>query len=101
VTQNISNGERRKKMEETYGVVDLSAPYGVQVEALGKVNPRELVERLIPIRDALSKLIEPNSKFGLESLEVSLTLTAEGGVAFIAKGSAEASLTLTFARPKP
>lgn len=87
-------------MEETYDIVDLSAGPGVQVEAWGKVNPRNLVEKLIPIRDALTQLIEPNSKFGLQSLEVSLTLTAEGGVAFIAKGSAEASLTLTFARPE-
>jgi hypothetical protein len=84
-------------------VLDLSSP-GVDVEAVarGVVDPDRIARELKDISDRIAPVLaepQPSAGLGLASVEVSLTIGAEGGVWFIAKGSAEASITLTFSRP--
>ena len=93
--------------EQTYPIVDLTQAVpeadfpGFMSQS--KVNPRNLADELVPIRDAFQKVLAGQDAagggFGLRTVEVSLTVTAEGGVAFIAKGSIEGSITLTFEGP--
>jgi hypothetical protein len=96
-----------------YGVIDLSRESPVQVtataegEALWGGKPRgvdlgELRRQLEEIRDAILPVAEPSAAepgFGLQSLEFDLTIGAEGRVWFVAKGSLEASIKLTFGYP--
>jgi hypothetical protein len=96
-------------MADKYPIVALSpAPPEEQIPVqgwrrIGDVDPEALAGQLEPIRQAFeSKLFQGSQRsggFGLQSVEVSLTVTAEGGVGFIAKGSIEGSITLTFERP--
>ena len=86
----------------TYPVADLSTDStAVAVESRGTVDLGELRDQLVDIRDTLSPLLAASDSDGmrLSSLELSLTVGAEGGVWFIAKGSVEASITMTFSRP--
>jgi|1185.fasta_scaffold304869_1 hypothetical protein len=96
-------------MADRYPIVALSpAPPEEQTEVqgwrrIGDVDPEALAGQLEPIREAFESRLFQGSRgvvgFGLQSVEVSLTVTAEGGVGFIAKGSIEGSITLTFERP--
>jgi len=89
-----------------YGVIDLTAQSpleGVNADFVpgGPVNLTRLRSQLEEIRDALLGITEEEpepGKFGLQTLEIDLTIGAEGTVWFIAKGSAEASIKLTFGR---
>jgi hypothetical protein len=96
----------------TYGVIDLTSESPVQVTAqgeglLGFGGHREfdlghVRSQLEEIRDAIIPVADgPDTTggFGLQTLEIDLTLGAEGTVWFIAKGSAEASIKLTFGHP--
>jgi hypothetical protein len=89
-------------------VLDLrtQAPVAEGEEALlrgvPRVSPSELANQLKDISDAIAPVLaeaEPSSGFGLQTIELSLTIGAEGGVWFVAKGSAEASIAVTFGRP--
>jgi len=89
----------------SYGVVDLTAaPNTTGVDTLtpaGQVDLEKLRDQLTDIRDALHPLLEADATthgLGLASVEVKLSVGFEGKVLFVAKGSAEASITLTFAR---
>jgi hypothetical protein len=92
--------------EQTYPIVDLTQPVPEAdfpgYTSQSKVNPGNLADELVTIRDAFQRVLHgpaaPAGGFGLKMVEVSLTVTAEGGVAFIAKGSIEGSITLTFER---
>ena len=97
---------------ESYGVIDLSAESPVQVTAEGEafwagkpggVDLGKLRSQLEEIRDAILPVAaEPagaQGGFGLQTLEIDLTIGAEGQVWFVAKGSLEASLKLTFGHP--
>ncbi len=88
----------------TYQVVDLTAAQGPQAEAQGEIDLDSLRSQLEEIRDALMPVLgaeEPTqSGLGLESVEIALSVGFEGKVWFVAKGTAEASITLTFSRPK-
>jgi hypothetical protein len=87
-----------------YPVADLSTlGDGIGVEAQGEVDLTRLRGQLEEIRDALRPVLDEADdpgRIGLRQIEVALTVGLEGRVWFIAKGSAEASLTLTFARPE-
>ncbi len=88
----------------TYGVAEITQTEGVTViEERGEVELDRLSEQLQEVRDAITPIIadEPQATggFGLQSLEISLTVGANGKIWFIASGSAEASITLTFSRP--
>jgi hypothetical protein len=96
----------------TYGVLDLTSESPVQVTAEGQglidldgqrgFDLDHVRSQLEEIRDALlpvAKTESSQNSFGLQTLEIDLTLGAEGKIWFIAKGSAEASIKLTFGRP--
>ncbi len=87
---------------QTYPVVDLTAEPEFVLEGKPTVDPRELAQQLRDISDAIAPVVgetQSSGGFGLESIEIALTIGAEGGVWFVAKGSAEASITVTFSRP--
>lgn len=86
----------------TFEVVDLSTTQTL-VEARGDVDLDSLRSQLEQIRDSIAPLLETTGepgKLALNSIEISLTVGIEGKVWFIAKGTAEASITLTFERPE-
>jgi hypothetical protein len=94
-----------------YGVLDLTTESPVQVTAEGEafwpgtareVDLGKLRTQLEEIRDAILPIAEPGGQaggFGLQSLEFDLTIGAEGKIWFVAKGSVEASIKLTFGHP--
>jgi hypothetical protein len=90
-------------MAGTYAVVDLTAetPAEVTYESGVKVNPEKIAAQLNDIATAVAPIVaseQTSGGFGLQSVAITLTVGAEGGVAFVAKGSAEASITLTLGR---
>ncbi len=91
-------------MADRYPVVDLTAPSagaGVLYESGVKVDPGAIARELKDIADAVAPIVgtqQHDGGFGLQSVAITLTVGAEGGVAFVAKGSAEASITLTLGR---
>jgi len=85
-----------------YPIVDLTTQ-GVEVVTQRGVDLDSLSEQLIPIRDAFLALIEggsPASRVALQRLEIGLSVTRDGRVAF-ATGNATPTLTLTFERRLP
>lgn len=90
-------------MAETYPVVDLSANEheSIAYEGRAKVDPAAIAKQLKDIADAVGPVVADERAaggFGLQTVAITLTVGAEGGVAFVAKGSAEASITLTLGR---
>jgi hypothetical protein len=90
-------------MADTYPVVDLSAEpsESIAYESGVRVDPTAIATQLKDIADTVGPVVandEPTGGFGLKSIAITLTVGAEGGVAFVAKGSAEASITLTLER---
>ena len=87
----------------TYGVAEITQAQGMSVvERRGEVGLDDLSEQLRDIRNAISPVLAEETQpggFGLQSLQISLTVGAEGKIWFIVSGSAEASITLTFSRP--
>ena len=89
-------------MPDTYPVVDLTVVDAeFRLEAKPEIDPATLAAQLKDISDAVSPVLaqaDGKQAFGLDSIELSLTVGAEGGVWFVAKGSAEASIKATFSR---
>ena len=67
---------------------------------VGSIDTGELAKQLDTLRADLDTKIGESGQggLGLRSVVVKLTIGAEGRIAFIAKGSAEASIEVTFAR---
>jgi hypothetical protein len=68
------------------------------------VDIDKLRDQLKDIKNGLVGVFEDKDrqdKFALNSLEVGLTIGAEGGIWFIAKGSVQGSIKLTFKRNEP
>ena len=89
-------------MSRTYPVIDLSESSSLAIEARSTVDPHELAAQLKDIGDAIAPILgedQGKDAFGVKSVEISLSVGAEGGVWFIAKGSAEASIKLVLERP--
>ena len=88
----------------TYGVAEITQSEGLtDVELHGKVNLDDLREELIEIRDAINPIITEvpaDGALSLQSLVLSLTVSRQGRILFLMSGSVEASITLTFSRPK-
>lgn len=90
----------------SFKVVDLSQSSTAEESILqasgnGEVNLQLLREQLEEIRDGLMPVIADQTENGglhLESLELALTVGLEGKIWFVAKGTGEASLTLTWTR---
>jgi hypothetical protein len=85
-------------MPDTYPVVDLTvAPSAL--ESRPSIDPARLAQQLKDIANAIAPVVaeaDRQGPFGLQSIELALTVGAEGGVWFVAKGSAEASITVKF-----
>lgn len=89
-------------MAMEYPIVELTAQGAETVPHAG-VDLEHLSEQLVPLRDALLELLEGASSkrtVALQRLEVGLSVTRDGRVAF-ATGNATASLTFTFERRQP
>jgi hypothetical protein len=86
-----------------YKVADLSSEAGaIGTAAVASVDPKKIASQLEEINDAIAPVLasaDGKGGIGLQSIELSLTIGAEGGVWFVAKGSAEASITATFSKP--
>jgi len=68
----------------------------------GSVDLDSLREQLEEIRDSLTPVVSDQAEgdgLRLQEIELSLAVGLEGKVWFVAKGTAEASLKLTFGRP--
>ena len=75
---------------------------GVTAQLFGHIDPNDLCEQLKDIRDSLAPVVQDStSGLPLQQVEVGLTLSASGKVAFIAEAGLEASITLTFGRQPP
>jgi hypothetical protein len=87
-----------------YGVAEITQTEGVmEVEQRGGVDLDKLRDQLTEIRDAISPMVTEvpaDGALGLESVAISLTVSREGRILFIASGSVSASITLTWARPR-
>ncbi|ABW09534.1 hypothetical protein Franean1_0067 [Parafrankia sp. EAN1pec] len=94
-----------------YGIVDLAGIQKEDVDALlapywtrdNVVDVSDISSQLRDIRDSLAPLIDEDgtpasTSFGLRSVEISLALSLEGKVMFVAKGSVDASIKLSFGR---
>lgn len=89
-------------MPDTYPVVDLSASSSLAIEGRREVDPRQLATQLRDISEAIGPVLadgSKNAKFGIRSIEIALSVGAEGGIWFVAKGSAEASIKLVLEPP--
>lgn len=102
-----STGERKSKEDAlaTYGVAEITQTEGVTVvERRGDIELDRLSEQLQEIRNAINPIIADETQaeggFGLQSLEISLTVGLDGKIWFIASGSVEASITMSFSRPE-
>jgi hypothetical protein len=87
----------------TYGVAEITQAEGMTiVKERGELDLDDLSQQLRDIRDAITPVLAEDPEpgvFGLQSLEIALTVGVEGKIWFIVSGSAEASITLNFARP--
>lgn len=89
-------------MANEYPIVELTTQ-GVETVPHAGVDLENLSAQLVPVRDALIELFEDGRarrSVALQRLEVGLSVTRDGRVAF-ATGNATASLTLTFERRQP
>jgi hypothetical protein len=89
-------------MRSQYPIVDLTT-HGAEVVPHRAVDLETLSAELAPIRDALLELFENDPavrRVALQRLEVTLSITRDGHIAF-PTGNAAASLTLTFERRLP
>jgi hypothetical protein len=88
----------------SYGVAEITQSEGLtDVELHGKINLDDLREELIEIRDAINPIITEvpaDGALSLQRLVLSLTVSRQGRILFLMSGSVEASITLTFSRPK-
>lgn len=98
----------------TFDIVDLTQPDEVEtgtapsgrpssvrgqgaVNRIGSIDTATVAAELESLREDLSSHVKADRKgLHLSSLSVKLTLSAEGRVAFIAKGAAEACIEVTF-----
>lgn len=89
----------------TYGVAEITQVEGTpELRSRGNVDLDYLSQQLTEIRDAITPVLaeEPQpERFGLQSVQMALTVGAEGKSWFIINGSAEASITSTFPGPAP
>jgi hypothetical protein len=95
----MPNGKYPVLMDESQ-LPDVNAP-GYQQYGKPIIDVDKIAEQLKDIQVRISsafKDVAP-SKFGLQSIELQLTVGAEGGIWFLAKGSVGGSITLTFAVP--
>lgn len=83
-----------------FPLADLIAPQGFALEPSQLVDPHRIADELATISRAIAPVLDDagSETFELSELELALTVGAEGGIWFVARGSAEASITLRFRR---
>jgi hypothetical protein len=84
-------------MDDSYPLQQLSTSGTVVKVPGGEVHPTHVARELIPITNAISTVLEGDRRGFLQAIEVSLSITGGGDVAFLKSGG-EAALKLTFAR---
>jgi len=80
-----------------YPVLDLSTP-DVGVEVKGKADPKALADQLTEVRDAIAPVLA-GPQATVQTVVLSLTVDADGGLAFVTRGAPDASVVMTFSRP--
>jgi hypothetical protein len=86
-------------MRTEYPIVDVTAD-GIHLVPHQRVDVKRLVSELIPVRDALFELFESRpakTPVVLQRLEIGLSITPDGRIAF-ATGGVTRSFTMTFER---
>lgn len=66
--------------------------------ALGSVSTSEIADQLVALRDEVDPIFEDGNHLKLKSITIKLAITAEGRVAFIARGTVDASVAVVFER---
>jgi hypothetical protein len=84
-------------MDDTYPLQQLSTSGTVVKVPGGEVHPTHVARGLIPISKAISAVLLEDRTGFLQAIEVSLSITGDGDIAFLKSGG-EAALKLTFAR---
>jgi len=88
--------------DPTYPLVDLTPDISLDMAPQARVDPRLIAEQLSDISGAITRTFsgdeESPGALSLSTVTVALTIGAEGGIWFVARGSAEAAITLTFTR---
>lgn len=80
------------------GTRSRTAPGTAQALSLGRVDSADVAASLEALRkDISAHLTAPRDGLALKQLVIRLTLSAEGKIAFVAKGAAEACFEVTFA----
>jgi hypothetical protein len=85
----------------TYTLVGTTQGFG-SIESV--VDPTRIAQQIGDISSQLGSVFTTPLGLPLKSMEVALTITAEGAIGFLgtgAKASAEGSITLTFERADP
>jgi hypothetical protein len=90
------------KISKTFPLADLTTSAAFGLEPQHEVDPHRLASELSKIINTLAPVLcdLPETVIGLTEVEIALTIGAEGGVWFVAKGSAEASIRLRFSRER-
>jgi hypothetical protein len=84
-------------MDNSYPLQQLSTSGTVVKVPGGEVHPAHVARELIPISKAISTVLEEDRMGFLQGIEVSLSITGDGNIAFLKSGG-EAALKLTFSR---
>lgn len=87
----------------TFEIIDLQSGTAYRSgdrasRALGSVDTQEISQQLDSLRHDINELFHDREHLGLKSITIKLAITAEGKVAFIAKGTLEASVEIHFER---
>jgi hypothetical protein len=84
-------------MNNSYPLQQLSTSGTVVKVPGGEVDPANVARELIPICNAIGAVLELDRSGYLESVEVALSITGDGDIAFLKSGG-EAALKLRFSR---
>lgn len=84
-------------MDDAYPLQQVSTSGTVVKVPGGEVHPASVARDLMPISKAISTVLEEDRMGLLQTIEVSLSITGDGKIAFLKSGG-EAALKLTFAR---
>lgn len=93
-----------ERAEHRFPAVDLVEAAALRLGPSNDVDPVALATDLQRVSQALQPVLDEegarrgSGELGLDEVEVALTISAEGGIAFVARGGTEASIKLVFRR---
>ncbi|MGH2635561.1 MAG: Pepco domain-containing protein [Actinomycetota bacterium] len=85
-------------MSSSYPLQQLSNTGTVVKVPGGEVDPSDVARQLMPISDAMGRVLDADRAGYLQAIEVALSITANGDIAFMKSGGEAAALKLTFSR---